>query len=223
MNVNKAKDLIEKLQKVAIDQASSESEVLIATKKIQDLCLKFHLELNEISSEETKRDIKDKIIFKSGRLLWYEETLIGMLKEFFLVSVYKSRMGKDTSIHVMGFEEDIIIYESIYLFLSNCMKSIFKKKKKENSDLDRNEFYMGFINSIKECLQINKDKNKDKWEIVLVNDDLKAETDKLNLKKKTKTGIQPKFTNDVSSYAKGFQEGKNAYEEYGKKSKIDCE
>jgi len=219
-NIEDIKNTIKKLKEITVERGAAENEAAIAAKVMQNLLIKHHLELNEIedTEENKKKEIKDEVLFSSGRLMWYDESLFANTREYFLISIYKRREpGKKaltTAIHGVGWEEDILIYREFITFVMNIMKKTFIIKSKNNKDLDRNDFYRGFIQGIKKSLEENKEANKEQWSLIVVNKDLEKAVEDLHLKKSTKTGIKPKFKNQMSTFSEGFLEGKRAHDYY---------
>jgi len=212
--IEEIKKLIKQLKKVTVENGSAENEARIAAEVIQNMLLKYHLELNDIEAteENKKKEIVKEIMFETGRLMWYDETLLATTQKYFMVNSYIMRLKhlKKSQIYIMGWKEDIEIYKEFYNIINHLMKTSYKNHK----DVDKNQYYNGFIKAIVDILEFNKNKNKDKWDLVVINDDLNNELSKLHAKKRNKSGIAPKFSNSVEAYSKGYDNGKQAYNDY---------
>jgi hypothetical protein len=217
-SIDDIKKLIRQLQKITIENGAAEGEVYAAAQVIQKLLIKHHLELNDIDDEEVKnREAIKKEIWRTGRLMWYDETLIAIMHDYYLVSIYKTRdyETKETLIIAVGFEEDIETFKSIMLFCNNIMKKMFTVKSKQNKNLIRNDFYDGFCKGIRQALEDNKKGMESEYSTALVpvKDAIEKIMPKLSHKKKS--GIKPNFNGDINSFAEGYSEGQNAYKEFG--------
>lgn len=216
------KKTINTLKEVTVERGASENEAMMAAKILQNLLLKHHLELNDIeeTEENKKKKIITKTIFQSKRLMWYDETLFVATNKYFLVNIFKKREFLEenntevTSIKAIGWEEDILIYSEFVTFVNNIMKKTFKIKCKTDPEMDRNDFYGGFIMGISKALEENKKENEDKWALVTVNEDLNKFTKLLNLRESKKSGIPPKFKNQINTFSEGYKEGKRAHDFY---------
>lgn len=223
-SIDDIKSLIKQLQDVTTERGASEGEAELAATRIQDLLIKYHLELNDIeeTDENVKKPVIKKQIYSSGRLMWYVETLVVTLSKYLMVSIYKTRL-KETVIMAVGFEEDIEAFYVTFNFILNVMCNSFKKYSKANPNLVRNDYYTGFISGIKTALIENTNRQKEEFTTALavVNKAVEEELAPLKLRHKAKTGIKPKFQNDVKSYGKGFTEGKETYNSMNDKNRLD--
>lgn len=221
--IEQIKKTIKKLQKITIENNASENEVLIATKTIQNLLIKYHIELNDIKDFENKKKAITREIFRSGRFLWYDEMLASILRKYYFVSIFKQREDNTTILKCVGYPEDIDFFEGIYKSLRNIMKSSFKYHYDKNKELNRNDFYKGFIIGLNDILDKNTKENEAQFStaLVLVNTAIKEEISKVKLRKSNKSGVKPKFQNNIHSYSEGYQEGKNVGKDIGKNDKIE--
>lgn len=222
-DINEIKETIKKLQKITFENNASEGEVENAARIVQNLLIKYHLELNDIPEDEVKdKEAIQKDLFETGRLLWYIEMLISILKKYYFVSVYIRKMNGKSCVFAVGFPEDIEVFEKIFNFCKNSMINNYKKLKKKNPDLVRNDYYNGFISGLDTVLEENKNVNIENNEegystsLVVVNNAIEKVVKNFNTKKRSKSGIQPKFQNNVKSYSEGFIDGKFTGKNIGK-------
>lgn len=229
-DINEIKETIKKLQNITFENNASEGEVENAARIVQNLLIKYHLDLNDIPKDEinNKEAIK-KDIFICGRLMWYDEYLLSYLKEYYFVSLFikRDRLNNKTIVFAVGFPEDIEVFEKIFTFCKNSMVNSFKKLKKNNPDMIRNDYYNGFISGIDKSLSENKNKNisdiKEEYNnsLMVVNTAIEKVVNTFHSKKRNKSGIKPNFQNNVTSYSEGYFDGKFTGDNIGNYNKID--
>lgn len=210
---------ITKIKKLlALSKSSNIYEAQDALLQAQKLMVKYYIDESELKDKKdaNKKVVTISIINNKARLMWYEKALANIIADNFRVFNYTSGNRKNgMSIIFMGLEEDTEIAQELFSFAYEKMKSLASKEikhleqKEENKYKSsfRNDYYRGFIDGLNEAFK--KQVSENGWGLVLVKDELVVqEINKLNLRTVKPTGIPPKFSNNKSLYNEGFDKGK---------------
>lgn len=211
------KDYREKIKKLlALAESPNEHEAKAALLKARQLMAEHKLteaECIDVEKQEIK-DVHTGITCSKRREPWIVNlsTVIG---ENYCCQAYRRQVkGKQTNeVCFIGFEEDVEICVSIFLYALDCIRAQNKQTKKENachysSYVKRlcDSYGYGFVIGIHEAFKQQEQENESGWGLVLsIPQEVKDATSDFD-RKDFKSRAQERLEGDM--YYKGLQEGK---------------
>lgn len=195
------KEIIEKIQKLlSLATSDNQHEAELASKKAQELLIKYNLSLSQIEVPE------------------YETTSIGVMRnpamifinniltDYFFVNSFR----KHNNYVYYGTKENLLIAEYIRDFLNKSFKTLYKNEAKRNqwkSGANRKAFYFGLYKGLKTQLEENKIKVDTGNGLIVINAKLSnyVKAKHPNVRSRNQT-VNIK---DQNALEFGFEQGKN--------------
>lgn len=200
----KRQELIDKIQKLlSLATSPNEHEAQIASKKAQELLIKYNLSELDVKKEAQEYKAQSEYIFrKSPELKFIYQILC---KHFFVEIVYH---GREVVFH--GTDENIEVANYIKSFLCEAFKRLYRQAAKENGwrhGTKRNSFYLGLFKGLNDKLTEQKEAMGVGNELMIVNVKLKKHVHGLydNLRPGKQRGIRA----DNNAFAQGYEHGRN--------------
>ncbi len=160
--VSEENPLFERIKKLmALACSDNENESRLASQKIQELITRNQISQAELTSQPEYKHFT--IVFKNSRTPLYIKQIISILVEhFFIYAVFQTsydvaKSARVSSVELMGRPEDLLIAESVYLFLLKEIEQLFlANKQKKLSVIDKKSLAWGFLDGFSKQLDFDK-------------------------------------------------------------------
>lgn len=151
-DMNKVKELINKLLAVTSENGATENEVITATLKVQQILAKYDMTMADIGEVNTDEIIE--IGVDTSRDLW-KYSLATVIADNFCCKVF----ALDKKITFYGYrrhcETATEVFNTIYNFGRKRASEIYKEYSRQgyNPKGIKNQFYIGFVAGVKNALE----------------------------------------------------------------------
>lgn len=164
--------IVDKITKLlALATSSNVHEATLALQKAQELALKHNMNISEIA-EKKEEVVTGRIEENSKSVSVHRKLMAQVLSKHFRVKVFTStnRFTREQRIVVVGFSEDVQVYQSIFewtyrVFKSLALQAINERKRMDSSFETRsqslrfqNTYFQGFLKGIDKAFEDNENK-----------------------------------------------------------------
>ncbi|MFW6030461.1 MAG: DUF2786 domain-containing protein [Halanaerobiales bacterium] len=213
MDREKILEKIQKLLNMADD--AGEHEAQAAMLRAQKLMAKHKIDMKEVEDADLS-DVVDVFVFDNDKRHRNWKYILGMIiAENFSCKVFKRTRLGESNMKVIGREDDVKIFQSIFEYADNYIeeKSLRYAKRRQAFDGTkvapiRNEWIIGFIDGLKRKFEEQKQNMEEETAIVLKADPEVIEKLKdYNLRKGS--AFRMNTAGDGKAYNTGHREGKS--------------
>lgn len=214
--IRKAIDKVRKLLAL-VGNNDSPAQIQAALMKVQELQAKYGFHVSELQSEEEVEVItvsKDSPDTKSLNSIY--TSTASVLAGHFRVKVYIRTMGNKSQLCVIGFSEDVGIFEEVLSFVYTAMRRLASQVVKSLEGTRtyklqfKNTYYGAFLRGVSDALKANEESNA---LMVITPDAVVKEYSQLSLIKSSSARMSVK---DDYAQAQGYRDGKFVGGSYGK-------
>lgn len=172
-------DVKQKIKKLlALAERGNEHEAKVAMAKAQMIMAQYKLQMSDIAGQEQSKIIQKQIdLYFTEYRNGYIRDLAGQLSEFYCckTAIVTAKGSSKHYIKIIGFEDDINIFENLLLFAHSCINDWFKQFKRvegwkySNKYLNavKNQYGKGFAVGIRELLEEQTRHIQQEWGLVM--------------------------------------------------------
>ena len=172
-------DIKQKIKKLlALAERGNEHEAKVAMAKAQMIMAQYKLQISDVAGQEQSQVIQKQIdLYFTEYRNGYIRDLAGKLSDFYCckTAIVTEKGSSKHYIKIIGFEDDINIFENLLLFTHSCINDWFKQFKRaegwkySNKYLNavKNQYGKGFATGLRELLEEQSRHIQQEWGLVM--------------------------------------------------------
>ncbi len=214
-DIGAIKKKIKKL--LALAERGNEHEAKVAMAKAQMIMAQYKLGMSDVAGHERSKVIQKQIdLYFTEYRNGYIRDLAGKLSEFYCckTAIVTEKGSSKHYIEIIGFEDDVSIFENLLFFAYSCINDWFRQFKREDGwkysnkylNAIKNQYGKGFATGLREFLEEQARHIQQEWGLVMTAP--KEATDYVDSLSPFKCSIN--ITDEQRYYREGHYDGLNA-------------
>lgn len=155
--------ILDKLKKLTLlAESSNINEAENATKLVQDLLVKYNIELSKVDGYKIEDQYVNKTIAHLNTVSDFKRQIMCLLQDYFFVTTITTRgrhsveRKRTTKIQFLGKKSSVEVAHYMFNFLDTEIVRLYKVDKRKNPHLDKIAYFVGCVWGLRKQLENQK-------------------------------------------------------------------